>query len=122
MPGPASGAGWARAVHWRGPRWGLGRGLASTKVSATSGSGSVSFAQVPPFTLRVDVRWWTVSLHQVRVANSEARYRQRGRLCARGAEPVPSSAVACPSGLRSTPRKRVWAQVHPGFESLRHRQ
>ncbi len=36
--------------------------------------------------------------------------------------PVPSSAVACPSGLRSTPRKRVWAEVHPGFESLRHRQ
>jgi hypothetical protein len=36
--------------------------------------------------------------------------------------PVASSAVACPSGLRSAPRKRVWAQVHPGFESLRHRQ
>ena len=35
---------------------------------------------------------------------------------------VPSAAVACPSGLRSAPRKRVWAQVHPGFESLRHRQ
>ena len=42
-------------------------------------------------------------------------------LCGYAAEPVPSSAVACPSGLRSTPRKRVWAQVHPGFESLRHR-
>ena len=36
--------------------------------------------------------------------------------------PVPSSAVACPSGLRRTPRKRLWVQAHRGFKSLRHRQ
>jgi hypothetical protein len=30
--------------------------------------------------------------------------------------------VACPSGLRSTPRKRVWVQAHRGFKSHRHRQ
>ena len=36
--------------------------------------------------------------------------------------PVPSPAVACPSGLRSTPRKRVWVQAHRGFKSHRHRQ
>ena len=35
---------------------------------------------------------------------------------------VPSPAVACPSGLRSTPRKRVWVQAHRGFKSHRHRQ
>ena len=35
---------------------------------------------------------------------------------------VPSSAVACPSGLRRTPRKRLWVKVHRGFKSLRHRQ
>jgi hypothetical protein len=29
--------------------------------------------------------------------------------------------VACPSGLRRTPRKRLWAQVHRGFKSRRHR-
>jgi uncharacterized membrane protein YeaQ/YmgE (transglycosylase-associated protein family) len=29
-------------------------------------------------------------------------------------------AVACPSGLRSTPRKRVWVQAHRGFKSHRH--
>ena len=33
-----------------------------------------------------------------------------------------SPAVACPSGLRSTPRKRVWVQAHRGFKSHRHRQ
>ena len=43
--------------------------------------------------------------------------RFRGDLAA----PVPSPAVACPSGLRSTPRKRVWAQAHRGFKSHRHR-
>ncbi len=36
--------------------------------------------------------------------------------------PVTSSAVACPSGQRSTPRKRVWGQPHRGFKSHRHRQ
>ena len=36
--------------------------------------------------------------------------------------PVTSPAVACPSGLRSTPRKRVWVQAHRGFKSHRHRQ
>ena len=36
--------------------------------------------------------------------------------------PVTFPAVACPSGLRRTPRKRLWAQVHRGFKSLRHRQ
>ena len=36
--------------------------------------------------------------------------------------PVPSSAVACPSGLRSTPRKRVRVQDLRGFKSHRHRQ
>ena len=41
---------------------------------------------------------------------------------ARPAPPVPSSAVACPSGLRRTPRKRLWVQAHRGFKSLRHRQ
>src|SRR3954453_22700451 len=30
--------------------------------------------------------------------------------------------VACPSGLRSTPRKRVWVKVHRGFKSHRYRQ
>ena len=35
---------------------------------------------------------------------------------------VTSPAVACPSGLRSTPRKRVWVQAHRGFKSHRHRQ
>ena len=34
---------------------------------------------------------------------------------------VASPAVACPSGLRRTPRKRLWAQVHRGFKSHRHR-
>lgn len=29
--------------------------------------------------------------------------------------------VACPSGLRSTPRKRVWVKVHREFESHRYR-
>ena len=33
----------------------------------------------------------------------------------------PRPAVACPSGLRSTPRKRVWVQAHRGFKSHRHR-
>src|SRR5918996_987873 len=31
------------------------------------------------------------------------------------------AAVACPSGLRTTPRKRVWGQPPRGFESHRHR-
>ncbi len=35
--------------------------------------------------------------------------------------PVPSAAVACPSGLRSTPRKRVWVHALRGFKSHRHR-
>ena len=35
---------------------------------------------------------------------------------------VASSTVACPSGLRSTPRKRVWGRLHRGFKSHRHRQ
>ncbi len=35
--------------------------------------------------------------------------------------PVPFPAVACPSGLRRTPRKRLWVQAHRGFKSLRHR-
>ena len=39
----------------------------------------------------------------------------------RGRAPVAFSAVACPSGLRSTPRKRVKVQAFPGFESPRHR-
>ena len=34
---------------------------------------------------------------------------------------VSCSAVACPSGLRSTPRKRVTANTVRGFKSLRHR-
>jgi hypothetical protein len=34
---------------------------------------------------------------------------------------VISSAVACPSGQRSAPRKRVWGQPHRGFKSHRHR-
>ena len=29
--------------------------------------------------------------------------------------------VACPSGLRSTPRKRVWVRAHRGFKSHRYR-
>ena len=36
--------------------------------------------------------------------------------------PVPSPAVACPSGRRSTPRKRVRGQPLRGFKSHRHRQ
>ena len=36
--------------------------------------------------------------------------------------PVTSSAVACPSGRRSTPRKRVRGQLLRGFKSHRHRQ
>ena len=44
----------------------------------------------------------------------------------RGAPPrfvlVGFSAVACPSGQRSTPRKRVWVKAHRGFKSHRHRQ
>ena len=44
--------------------------------------------------------------------------RFKGPLIAR----VTSPAVACPSGLRSTPRKRVWVQAHRGFKSHRHRQ
>ena len=44
--------------------------------------------------------------------------RFQGHVAAR----VPSPAVACPSGLRSTPRKRVWVQAHRGFKSHRHRQ
>ena len=35
---------------------------------------------------------------------------------------VSSLTVACPSGLRSTPRKRVTAKTVRGFKSLRHRQ
>ena len=35
--------------------------------------------------------------------------------------PVTYSAVVCPSGLRSTPRKRVRVQALRGFKSLRHR-
>ena len=35
--------------------------------------------------------------------------------------PVAFPAVACPSGLRRTPRKRLWVQAHRGFKSLRHR-
>ena len=38
------------------------------------------------------------------------------------ARPVGFRTVACPSGQRSTPRKRVWGQLHRGFESHRHRQ
>ena len=34
---------------------------------------------------------------------------------------VISAAVACPSGQRSAPRKRVWGQPHRGFKSHRHR-
>ena len=36
--------------------------------------------------------------------------------------PLLCSAVACPSGLRSTPRNVVWGQLHRGFKSHRHRQ
>ncbi|SPD88380.1 exported protein of unknown function [Micropruina glycogenica] len=36
--------------------------------------------------------------------------------------PIESPTVACPSGLRSTPRKRVWVFAHRGFKSHRHRQ
>ena len=43
------------------------------------------------------------------------------RFGARDADPVRSSAVACPSGLRSTPRKRVRGQLLRGFKSHRHR-
>ena len=32
-----------------------------------------------------------------------------------------SPTVACPSGQRSAPRKRVWGQPHRGFKSHRHR-
>ena len=53
---------------------------------------------------------------------------RRPRLSARAsgrrepdAPPVPSSAVACPSGLRSTPRKRVRVHALRGFKSHRHR-
>ena len=35
---------------------------------------------------------------------------------------VTSLPVACPSGQRSTPRKRVWGRLHRGFKSHRHRQ
>ena len=38
-----------------------------------------------------------------------------------GRRSLPSSAVACPSGLRSTPRKRVRVQALRGFKSHRHR-
>src|SRR5665647_1609326 len=34
---------------------------------------------------------------------------------------VTSLPVACPSGQRSTPRKRVWGRLHRGFKSHRHR-
>lgn len=39
----------------------------------------------------------------------------------RPTRPVESLSVACPSGQRSTPRKRVWGQLHRGFESHRYR-
>ena len=35
--------------------------------------------------------------------------------------PLLFAAVMCPSGLRSTPRKRVWVKAHRGFKSHRHR-
>ena len=47
--------------------------------------------------------------------------RQRdSRVTSRG--PVRYPAVACPSGRRSTPRKRVRGQLLRGFKSHRHRQ
>ena len=52
--------------------------------------------------------------------------RRRARLERRFRRSSPAlvtcSAVACPSGLRSTPRKRVWGRLHRGFKSHRHRQ
>src|SRR5665648_883079 len=51
----------------------------------------------------------------------------RGRRAQRrfGAEPADRVSsqrqVACPSGLRSTPRKRVWVKAHRGFKSHRYR-
>ena len=44
------------------------------------------------------------------------------RVAGRRPGPVTSSAVACPSGRRSTPRKRVRGQLLRGFKSHRHRQ
>ena len=48
-----------------------------------------------------------------------ARHRDFG---AHRRRPVAFPAVACPSGLRRTPRKRLLAQANRGFKSLRHRQ
>ena len=49
-------------------------------------------------------------------------HRRGGRFFATEPPPVASPAVTCPSGLRRTPRKRLWVQAHRGFKSLRHRQ
>ena len=59
----------------------------------------------------------------VRLTRLLAILRRRGPGGFRDARggPVTSPAVACPSGLRSTPRKRVWVQAHRGFKSHRHR-
>ena len=48
--------------------------------------------------------------------------RDRPWISAPRRTPVISPAVACPSGLRSTPRKRVMVHRHRGFKSHRHRQ
>ncbi len=75
----------------------------------------------------------------VRPAGPRPRRRRRARPAARRDRPRPAldplirfraapaasgtfPAVACPSGLRRTPRKRLWVQAHRGFKSLRHRQ
>ena len=48
--------------------------------------------------------------------------RRATAISAHRRRPVAFPAVACPSGLRRTPRKRLLAQANRGFKSLRHRQ
>ena len=59
---------------------------------------------------------------RVRGAAALVLRRPPGRLSRARPAPVPCWAVACPSGRRSTPRKRVRVCALRGFKSHRHRQ
>ena len=75
----------------------------------------------PPTTVRVRVRVGRRYPAGGRGGHPWRPGHGRRRFLGRPRPLVPSSAVACPSGLRSTPRKRVWVQAHRGFKSHRHR-
>ncbi len=79
-PGPV----WPRPVHWRGARWASGPVSPPPRSGATCGSGSVAFAQLLPFALRVDVLWPTVTIRQVRVAILGTRCRPGRAIVRRG--------------------------------------